>query len=222
MAASLRVGYLPPGVEDVTFILTEHSSFLDKGRKQQYEAIRATLEEIAGRPVRSIHYPDVDRLGPGPVVLSGSGAPWVRHDPAELERLGDAVCATEAPVLGICAGLQLLTGFAGGRIEPMAVHGRPPERGYLPLEVLDGADLLAGLPARANVFQDHLDEIAELPADFRVLARTAGCEIQAIAAPERRWWGTQFHPERFDPDHLDGRRVIENFFELADRTSSVD
>ena len=114
-----------------------------------------------------------------------------------------------------------MTGFAGGRVEPMAVHGRPPERGYLPLEVLDNDGLLAGLPARATVFQDHLDEIAELPEDFRVLARTGGCEIQAIAAPERSWWGTQFHPERFDPDHPDGRRVIENFFELAGRAGPV-
>lgn len=205
----------------VTLVVTEHSSFLDAARKQRYEAIRATLEALARRPVRSIHYPDVDRLGPGPVVLSGSGAPWDRHDPAELERLGDAVRAADAPVFGICAGLQLLTGFAGGRVEPMAVHGRPPERGYLQLEVLDDDGLLAGLPARATVFQDHLDEIAELPEDFCVLARTRGCEIQAIAAPERRWWGTQFHPERFDPDHPDGRRVIENFFELAGRAGAV-
>lgn len=206
----------------VTLVLTEHRSFLDSARTRRYEAIRATLGEISGLPVRSIHYPDVDQLGPGPVVLSGSGAPWDRHDPAELERLGKAVRAAEAPVLGICAGLQLLTGFAGGRVEPMAVHGRPPERGYLPLEVLDDGDLLAGLPARATVFQDHLDEIAELPADFRVLARTAGCEIQAIAAPERCWWGTQFHPERFDPEHPDGRRVIANFFVLAGRSGPAD
>jgi GMP synthase (glutamine-hydrolysing) len=203
----------------ITLVVTEHSSFLDTARKRRYESIRASLEEIAGRPILSIHYLDVDLLGPGPVVLSGSGAPWDEHDPAELARLGDAVRAADAPVLGICAGLQLLAGFAGGRVEPMAVAGRPPERGYLPLEVLDDGDLLAGLPSQATVFQDHTDEISELPADFRVLARTAGCEIQAIAAPERRWWGTQFHPEHFDAEHPDGRHVIANFFELA---SSVD
>lgn len=202
----------------VRLIVTEHSSYLDSRRKLRYEVIRTSLEEIARRPVRSVHYLDADRLGPGPIVLSGSGAPWAEHDPADLARLGDAVRAADAPVLGICAGLQLLTGFAGGRVEPMAVSGRSPERGYLPLDVLDDGDLLAGLPARATVFQDHTDEISELPADFRVLARTAGCEIQAIAAPERRWWGTQFHPERFDADHPDGRRVIQNFFELAART----
>ncbi|MGI8605897.1 MAG: glutamine amidotransferase-related protein, partial [Gaiellaceae bacterium] len=101
----------------VALVVTEHSSFLDVRRKRRYEEIRASLEEIAGRPVRSIHYPDVDRLGPGPVVLSGSGAPWAAHDPAELERLGDAVRAADVPVLGICAGLQLLAGFAGGSVE---------------------------------------------------------------------------------------------------------
>lgn len=199
----------------VTFVVTEHPSFLDAERQRRYETIRALLEEIAGLPVASTHYLDVDRLGPGPIVLSGSGAPWSAHDPARLERLGDVVRATDAPVLGICAGLQLLTGFAGGRVEHMAARGEPPERGYLPLDVLDGADLLAGLPARATLFQDHEDEVFDLPPEFRVLARTERCEIQAFSAPARRWWGTQFHPEQFDAQHPDGRRVLTNFFRLA-------
>ena len=199
----------------VELVVTEHPSYLNAERVRRYEEIRALLEEIAGRPVSSTHYLDVDRLGPGPVVLSGSGAPWAAHDPARLDRLGDAVRAADAPVLGICAGLQLLSRFAGGRIEHMETRGQPPERGYLPLEVLDDGDLLAGLPSRATVFQDHTDEVFDLPPDFRLLARTEACEIQAFAAPERRWWGTQFHPERFDADHPDGRRVLANFFRLA-------
>lgn len=200
----------------VTFVVTEHPSRLSEERRQHYERIRGRLEEIAGRPVSSAHYLDVEQLGPGPVVLSGSAALWAAHDPAALDRLGVVVRAADAGVLGICAGLQLLARFAGGRVEPMAAAGRPPEVGYLPLEVLDDSDLLAGLPGRATVFQDHQDEITELPGGFRLLARTAGCETQAIAAPERRWWGTQFHPERFDADHPDGGRVLANFFELTD------
>ena len=199
----------------VELVVTEHPSYLDARRVQRYEEIRRVLEEVSGRPVSSTHYLDVERLGPGPVVLSGSGAPWAAHDPARLDRLGDVVRAADAPVLGICAGLQLLSRFAGGRIEHMEARGQQPERGYLPLEVLDDSDLLAGLPARATVFQDHTDEVLDLPTEFRLLARTEGSEIQAIAAPERRWWGTQFHPERFDADHPDGRRVIANFFRLA-------
>jgi GMP synthase (glutamine-hydrolysing) len=203
----------------VTFVITEHRSYLGEERTAGYEQIRRLLETTAGRPVQSVHYLDVQRFGPGPVVLSGSSAPWETHDPADLERLGHAVRAANGPVFGICGGLQLLTWFAGGAVEPMAAAGRPPEMGYLPLEVIDDSDLLTGLPAEATVFQDHRDEITELPEGFRVLARTAACEIQAIAAPERRWWGTQFHPERFDARHPDGGRVIENFFALVSRAS---
>jgi GMP synthase-like glutamine amidotransferase len=199
----------------VTFVITEHRSHLDEQRTARYEEIRGLLETTAGCPVHSIHYLEVKQFGSGPVVLSGCSAPWAAHDPADLERLGDAVRSANAPVFGICGGLQLLARFAGGKIEAMAAAGRPPERGYLPLEVLDDGDLLAGLSSDANVFQDHSDEITGLPEGFRVLGRTEGCEIQAIAAPERRWWGTQFHPERFDAEHPDGRRVIENFFALA-------
>jgi GMP synthase (glutamine-hydrolysing) len=201
--------------ESVMFVVTEHPSHLDETRRLHYEEVRARIEGLAGRPVRSLHYLEVEPLGPAPVVLSGSGAPWKAHDPAELDRLGDAVRAADGPVLGICAGLQLLAGFAGGRVAPMAEAGRPPERGYQPLEILDDSDLLAGLPVQATVYQDHLDEIVDLPKDFRVLARTPGCDAQAIAAPGRRWWGTQFHPETFDAAHPDGERVLRNFFELA-------
>jgi GMP synthase (glutamine-hydrolysing) len=199
----------------VTFVVTEHPSHLDEKRMRRYKEIRRRLEDVASRPVRSLHYLEVERLGPAPVVLSGSGAPWKAHDTADLDRLGEAVRAADAPVLGICAGLQLIAGFAGGRVAPMAEAGRPAERGYLPLEILDDGDLLAGLPRRATVYQDHLDEIVELPRGFRVQARTPGCSAQTIAAPERRWWGTQFHPEIFDAAHPDGERVLRNFFELA-------
>jgi len=48
-----------------------------------------------------------------------------------------------------------------------------------------------------------------------VLARSEECAIEAVAAPARRWWGTQFHPELASREHPDGERVLRNFFELA-------
>src|SRR5215210_584390 len=101
----------------ITLVVTEHPSKLDRGRARRYEEIGARLGEIAGLPMHSVHYLDVDSLGPGPVVLSGSSAPWKTHDRAALERLGRVVLAADAPVLGICAGMQLLAEFAGGRVE---------------------------------------------------------------------------------------------------------
>jgi GMP synthase (glutamine-hydrolysing) len=198
----------------VDFVVTEHPLHLDAERARRYEEVAKVLENVAGLPVKAVHYLDAESLGAGPLVLSGSAAQWAVHDPAALDRLGDAVLTVEAPVLGICAGMQLLARFAGGRIETMV----PPEReelGYGPVEVLDEGDLFAGLAERPTVFHDHRDEVTVLPDGFRVLARTEACAIQAIAAPERRWWGTQFHPERYDEEHPDGERVLRNFFSLA-------
>ena len=198
----------------VDFVITEHPSFLDAERTVGYEEIRRLLSALAGRPVDAVHYLDVRSLGPAPVVLSGSRAPWAAHDPGSLDRLGEAVLAADAPVLGICGGMQLLARFAGGRIATMVPEDRE-ELGYAPIEVLEANDLLGGLAGRPTVFHDHRDEVTVLPGGFQVLARTESCAIQAIAAPERRWWGTQFHPERFDDEHPDGERVLRNYFSLA-------
>jgi len=149
------------------------------------------------------------------VVLSGSSAPWAAHDRREIARLGEAVDRSGAAVLGICAGMQLLAEWAGAEVRPLGDRGADAERGFMPVEVLDDADLLAGLPGTATVFQDHQDEVVSVPGGFRLLARSATVPVQAFADEEGRWWGTQFHPEWSDDDHPDGNRVLENFFTLA-------
>jgi GMP synthase (glutamine-hydrolysing) len=145
------------------------------------------------------------------VVLSGSTAAWSSRDPAELEALGDAVRAAERPTLGICGGMQLLAGFAGGAIEV----GTSVEHGFLPIHVTDRTDLLRDLPEDPVVFHDHTDQIGVLPDCFRVLASTPECAVQAIADPTRGWWGTQFHPEEWTVEHAAGEQVLRNFFALA-------
>ena len=200
----------------VTLVVTEHASYLDAVRRDGYARVHERLAQASGGEVRTVHYADVREFADArAVVISGSSAPWAAHAPNAFDPLRDAVDAYDGPVLGICAGMQLLTTFAGGTVAPMAARGREAERGFLPLEVLDGRDLLRGLPPRATVFQDHVEEITALPDGFRVLARTPACEVQAIAAPARRWWGTQFHPERWDAERPDGQRVLRNFFALA-------
>ncbi len=197
----------------VRFVVTEHPGALTDERRRHYERIRQRLERIAGRPVRSIPYPDVEDLtGATAVVLSGSFAPWAVHERGALDRLGERVRAFRGPVLGICAGMQLQAVFAGGSIEAAAA---PVEPGYFPVQVTDASDLLSGLAPQATVYHHHADEIRTLPDGFRVLASTSWCRVEAIADPSRCWWGTQFHPEEYSGDHPDGERVLENFFGLA-------
>lgn len=197
----------------VAFVVTEHSGALPPERLAQYEQVRGRLEQVAGMRVATVQYEAVESLdGADAVVLSGSYDPWAAHSPDAIERLGEAVRRYDGPVLGICAGMQLQARFAGGttRHSPGGL-----ETGFAAIEIVEPGGLLEGLPPRIEVYQHHGDEIEELPGDFRVLARSSACAIEAIAHRERRWWGTQFHPEEFDDRHPAGERILRNFFELA-------
>ncbi len=197
----------------VLLILTEHESFLTTESLRKYELIREPLERVAAGSVTSIPYADLDAAPrERALVLSGSSAPWAVHDQSRLERLGDVVRGFEGPVLGICAGMQLQAMFAGGSVGRAR---RAIDTGFAPVEVLDDNDLLRGLPHEITVYHRHTDEITSVPEGFRVVARSAQCEVEAIVDSARRWWGTQFHPEEFSPSHPDGERVLRNFFELA-------
>lgn len=96
----------------------------------------------------------------------------------------------ELPSLGVCLGAQLLAQAAG------AVAGRcTGEYGYADIDLTPGAardPLLAGLPARTEVFHAH-DYAVSLPPGAAALARTANA-LQAFHVPPAAW-GLQFHPE---------------------------
>jgi GMP synthase (glutamine-hydrolysing) len=198
----------------VEIVFTEQRAQLTDARAANYERLRQRVAEASGTVVRVAHYDEVDlrRLRDADsIVLSGSSAPWSKHEPAELERLGEALREAGRPVLGICAGMQLQALFTGGTIGP----ARTREDGFLPIRIHDRSDLLRDLPDEVLVFQDHGDEITDLAAGFRVLAASDASAVQAIGDSERRWWGTQFHPEEFRPEHPAGERVLRSFFALA-------
>ena len=195
----------------VDLVVTEHRPAVTRALERYYESIRERIEGLAGVPVRSRHYCDVDDFAAAAVILSGSFAPWARHDAGALDRLGESVQRFGGAVLGICAGMQLQTMFAGGTIGPRA----RPAVGFSPVEILDGANLLSGLGPAAVIYEHHSWDVVTLPEDFLVLARSEDCAVEAVRARDRPWWGTQFHPERFSIRHPDGARVLRNFFALA-------
>lgn len=196
----------------IDFVITEHPPAITRGREQDYERIRGRLERISRMQVRSWRYTDPGKFyGASAVVLSGSFAPWAAHDPTALSGLGEDLRGFEGPVLGICAGMQLLTMFAGGAIGPRA----RAEVGFGPVAIVETDGLLAGLAPTVTVYKHHADDVVTVPDEFMVLARSEHCAVEAFSACGRRWWGTQFHPERFDAKHPDGATVLRNFFALA-------
>jgi GMP synthase (glutamine-hydrolysing) len=192
---------------------TEHPSAYGAGSRRWAGRLRRRLARASERPVEVVPYLEARDLSHAhAIVLSGSSAPWAAHDPAALDRLGEVVRASGRPVLGICAGMQLLGRFAGGSVD----HAAEPEIGELEVEVVERDGLLRDIGERPRVFQYHTDELIGLPGGFRLLATTGRCRVQAIASEERGWWGTQFHPESYRSANPAGARILRTFFELAD------
>ena len=197
----------------IVLVQTEHPEAVDGAVDGSYAALADRLRAAGADMVDRVPYPALDGVdGADALVLGGSFAPWAAHDEHALARLGEVVVGQTVPVLGICAGMQLQARFAGGRVETV----RPePRVGFFQVDVLDDADILAGLGAGAAVYHHHTDAVVGLPPGFRVLAASAECAVEAIADPARRWWGTQFHPERYDARHPDGQLILESFVRLA-------
>jgi GMP synthase (glutamine-hydrolysing) len=196
----------------VAFVLSERAEGLGPARMAGYREVERSLAALADADVTTVHYADIERVEADATVLSGSYDPWASHDPQALTRLRDDLRGRDGPILGICAGMQLLATAAGADVA--AAH-RPTGPVFGPVDVLDDRDLLEGLGGEISVWHHHGDEVKGPPAGFRVLARSTACDVEALAADDRPWWGTQFHPEAWTDEHPAGRRILENFFRLA-------
>ncbi|MCR3884191.1 MAG: GMP synthase subunit A [Methanothrix sp.] len=115
----------------------------------------------------------------------------------------------DVPILGICLGLQLMAETFGGRVEKGVVGGYAE----VDVEVLEEDDILKGLPSKIRTWASHADQVVRLPQQFRVLARSQVCEIEAMRHETRPLYGVQWHPEVVHTEG--GTRLLENFIELC-------
>jgi len=115
----------------------------------------------------------------------------------------------EIPILGICLGHQLLATVFGGEV-------RTAEAGvYADAEiVVDNEDrILKGLGPRFSAWVSHKDEVETAPENFKVLAHSETCRVEAMAHAELPLFGVQFHPE---VEHTPkGPTLFKNFLELC-------
>ena len=130
----------------------------------------------------------IQALAPKGIILSGgpssvyeTGAP--RCDPG-IFKLG-------IPVLGICYGMQLACDALGGQVG----RAQAREYGRASCEVIEADKLFAGVPAQTEVWMSHGDQVSEVSADFRPLAKTATCPLAAVRHKTLPVYGLQFHPE---------------------------
>jgi GMP synthase (glutamine-hydrolysing) len=163
-------------------------------------------------------------LGAFSVVLPGD-SPWVeveRHRPQALILSGGpasvfdpdapgpdpALLDAGLPILGICYGMQYLAHHCGGEVK----SGGRREYGRAHLVRYEGP-LFAGISGPLQVWMSHTDAVTHPPPGWEVIAETEDNPVAAIAAPDGRTFGVQFHPEVVHTDH--GTRILANFLGVA-------
>ncbi len=176
--------------------------------------------EILTESFRAASMDRVRELKPSHIILSGQSHPWEDYDPDSLAGVFDVIRQASQPILGVCGGHQQVALAFGApvglmeRLEPgKGYQGAKRERGYFPIDT-NGKGIFRDMPKSITVWHSHCDEVKELPEGFEKTASNETCEIQAMQHTQRPIFGVQFHPELFDDEFPEGRRVIDNFIDL--------
>lgn len=186
-------------------------------------SVRSALERLGASARLTADRGDI--LAADRVLLPGVGA--ARAGMARLDELGlaDVLREVQAPLLGVCLGMQLLfdrsaedggvdaLGLIPGEVHPIppAPGVRVPHMGWNALTDLADDPLLAGIQEGERAYFVHS---YAAPVGPHTLASTShGGPFSAVVRSGLRW-GAQFHPERSSKI---GARLLRNFVEEIDR-----
>ena len=159
-------------------------------------------------------YADIDWSTARGIILSGG--------PASADAPGAPDCdprilKSGVPILGICYGLQLWGKLHGGRL------ARSTTREYGRARFSRSGDnpLFRNVPESFDVWMSHGDVLATLPSGMSNTGQTDSVSIAALADPDHRFWGLQFHPEVEHTQH--GREILRAFvFDICHCTGGWD
>jgi GMP synthase-like glutamine amidotransferase len=135
------------------------------------------------------------------LILTGSEASilkrekWVEGEIDLVKKAADRGLS----LLGSCYGHQLLAVALAGKGHVRRCTS--PEIGWISIQI-DRSDGFLGKNEQAYVFSSHLDEVFDLPENFKVLASSNRCDVQAFRTKGLPIWGLQIHPEINVPEGL--------------------
>jgi GMP synthase (glutamine-hydrolysing) len=178
-----------PGILRNSSVETQSIVVLDFGA--QYSQLIA--RRIREQSVFSVVLPcnasleEIRSYSPVGIILSGGPSSVYDKDAPVAD---PRVFSMGLPVLGICYGLQFMVHALGGKVRPAEKR----EYGHAKVEIQDGSRLFEGLPKVLAVWMSHGDEAVELPAGFRLTAKSPSA-VAAIENPGQKMWAVQFHPE---------------------------
>ncbi|MDD3335921.1 MAG: glutamine-hydrolyzing GMP synthase [Eubacteriales bacterium] len=132
---------------------------------------------------------DIKDTQPKGIILSGGPASILEVGAPKVDA---GIFELGVPILGICYGMQLMAYTHGAPIE----QGEQREYGRITVTMDDtSTGILNGLKTESQCWMSHTYQVAKVPNGFHAVAHTVNCPIAAMANPEKKLYGVQFHPE---------------------------
>jgi GMP synthase (glutamine-hydrolysing) len=224
----------------ITYIVTEKLSNYESNGGHR---VKRKLEKLSGLPCLVQFYGDVrlekiKQLGIKAVIFSGYGTPMEERALESYKGVYELVREGDLPMIGFCGGHQLIAELYAphndkeitqmrnypirklrkGEPDPNPGYhpGFSKEWGVYPISIVRDDKLFEGLDNQFMAFEYHRCEIKELPEDFILLASTKEVEVQAYRHKAKPIYGTQFHPENYTDYYPAGKKLIQNFFKIAE------
>lgn len=185
-------------------------------------SVEKAFERVGADPVLTSD-PDAIRAADG-VVVPGVGA--FPEAMRRLRSLGldDVLREVEAPIIGLCLGMQLLfdasdehegergLGLLPGRVVRLDARGlKLPHIGWNMVRWTRRSPLVDGLPDEAAFY--HVHSFAPVPEDDSLVLGTGEYGAPFVSFVEHgNVFGAQCHPEK---SSANGLRVIGNFVRAA-------
>ena len=166
---------------------------LDFGGQYTQLIARRVREQKVYSEIHPFNVPlaKIRELAPRGIILSGGPASC--YDPARAEDLERGLRAGRADPRHLLRHAADRADFRRQGDPGRAARVRPRDGA----RARAASDLFHGFAAGEEipVWMTHGDRVEALPAGFEIVGESANCPAAAVAAPARKFWGVQFHPE---------------------------
>lgn len=193
--------------------------------EKDYSNLKEAVGRVAGCWPEVVYFNDeellekVSKYSPDAIVLSGSPTLFTEIGFDDFEQEIKLIKEGNFPILGICAGHQLIAHTFGANVRLNPTGERI--NGFYPIHLIVSDDsVFKGLSSPVEMWEIHFEEVESLPTGFIHLASSDLTKIEGFRHSEKPIYGFQFHPE------LSGKVgdiILKNFFEIAtSRINSVN
>lgn len=209
-----------PGSPDVPYVLVvgnqhDGATFTLLSKRIREVAPELQTLQVPHWQVNMAMFDALERK-PVAIVLSGNNADYNNLPMFAFNGEYELIRKAPVPILGICAGNQMLAFQAGyTRVRSMGwsditAMQKPDE--YTRLRTVTKDPLFAGLPRPFTAAEVHGWAIAEIPENYQLVAKST--YIQSIRRADGKRHGVQFHPEIKEP-YNQAWIVLRNFLREA-------